>query len=111
MNAKEELIEKLKEIGNIPIKCAEIEYINDFYKMLKTKIILKTGYTSKEYSTFLKELDFEYEYEYIPDWRTQNLFGTIWLTDGTWIEHEEYACDESWIHRYCPKIPGRIDEL
>ena len=31
--------------------------------------------------------------------------GTIWYTDGTWSDREEYDGDEWWEHRVCPEIP------
>lgn len=35
----------------------------------------------------------------------QELFGTIWYTDGTWSERGEYDGSEWWEHRERPKIP------
>ena len=35
----------------------------------------------------------------------QELFGTIWYTDGTWSERGEYDGSEWWEHRKRPKIP------
>ena len=36
----------------------------------------------------------------------QELFGVIWLTDGTWIERNEYDGSEWWRHVTCPEFPG-----
>lgn len=36
----------------------------------------------------------------------QELFGTIWYTDGTWSERCEYDGSEWWEYRERPKIPS-----
>lgn len=35
----------------------------------------------------------------------QELFGTIWLKDGSWYERAEYDGSEWWVHRVCPPLP------
>ena len=39
-------------------------------------------------------LDFEYDSGY----GTQHLYGTVWLSDGTWFERREYDGSERWMH-------------
>ena len=46
-------------------------------------------------------LDFDYEAGY----GSQELDGTIWYTDGTWSEREEYDGLEWWHYKKCPPCP------
>ena len=52
-------------------------------------------------------LDFEYDNGY----GSQELYGHIWYTDGTWSERYEYNGDERWVHKSCPALPERIKPL
>tara|TARA_R110000824_G_scaffold164501_1_gene340788 strand:- start:611 stop:952 length:342 start_codon:yes stop_codon:yes gene_type:complete len=36
---------------------------------------------------------------------TQYLEGTVWLSDGSWMERAEYDGAERWVHRTCPRMP------
>jgi hypothetical protein len=72
MNAKMELIEALE--GRPDVRCAKIEYNNASY-------ILKEGYTKKEFSDFLKEIDFDYDEE------EEDLYGNVWFIDGKVLWH------------------------
>jgi hypothetical protein len=99
-NAKQELLEELKEIGNtVRIKCASIEYEEFRFKPIQKT--LKVNYSEQEYSKFLDSMDFEYSNSY----DTQQLFGTIWLEDGTWLTRSEYDGSEWWFHNILPNIP------
>lgn len=64
-------------------------------------ILLKVGYTTEEYNAFLNELDFDYDAGY----GGQELYGTIWLTDGTWFTRGEYDGSEWWDFNSLPEIP------
>jgi len=50
----------------------------------------------------LQVLDFRYDGGY----GGQELFGTVWLKDGTWMERGEYDGSEWWEHRTRPEIPN-----
>ncbi|NBW23325.1 MAG: hypothetical protein EBR82_86815 [Caulobacteraceae bacterium] len=56
---------------------------------------------------FLHRLDFEYDRGY----GTQELFGTIWYTDGTWSGRYEYDGAEEWVHRKIPVIPEYLKKV
>jgi len=112
-NAKEELLLHLRRIENskgrpVSIKCATIRrgqhyrYDKETQNMLDRN--LKEGYTQKEYEEFLDRLDFEYDAGY----GGQELFGTIWLEEGTWLERGEYDGSEWWEYKECPQIPDEL---
>jgi hypothetical protein len=96
MNAKDELLREL--IGMPDILCASISH-NNYRKSIP--VVLKVSYSIDEYERFLKELDFEYDSGY----GGQELFGTVWLADGTWITRGEYDGSEWWEHNELPQIP------
>jgi hypothetical protein len=101
INAKEEL---LKHIGSRTIKCATISDCSD-WRNDDVMIELKCGYTKSQYTRFEARLNFEYSNGY----GKQNLYGTIWYTDGTWSERGEYDDgSEWWEHRCVPQIPTEL---
>ena len=101
INAKEELLEMLVDLGETTkIKCALIEHE-------ETEFILKLHHSEEEYNNFLDLLDFEYE----DDFGHQNLYGTVWLEDGTWLSRGEYGGSEWWIHNVLPEIPLKCIKL
>ena len=81
MNAKEELIEHVvdKEVAFVSI------VLNEYptYDLIVIKGKLEE---------VLPLLDFDYDDGY----GTQELFGYIWYTDGTWSERGEYDGSEWW---------------
>lgn len=100
VNAKKELVGNLE--GNASIKCAVI--FQDFgysdvddYK----RYILKINYSEQEYNDFLSSLDFEYDNGY----GGQEIYGVVWLNDGTWLSRGEYDGSEWWKHNVLPDIP------
>lgn len=98
MNAREEL---LRILDNAQVKCASISYGNDYPEDESIKIILKINYTKKDYIDFMSKLDFSYDNGF----GGQNLFGTVWLEDGSWLERGEYDGSEWWEHKILPPIP------
>lgn len=94
MNVKQELSEALK--GNAKIKCALIYYDNK-----ATQKILKINHSVDEFNDFLDSLDFTYDDGY----GGQELFGTVWLEDNTWLSRGEYDGSEWWEHNVLPNIP------
>jgi hypothetical protein len=109
MNAKKELLDKMEHIdkwlGGTKIVCATIHidpygYYDEDEQPSKPHI-LKQGHTPEELTKFLNGLDFNYNSGY----GTQELFGTVWFTNGIWMDRYEYDGSESWdIHKY-PAIP------
>lgn len=100
-NAKEELLGLLK--GKAKVKCATITH-GDEWDDDKKDILLKVGYSENEWTEFLKSLNFSYDSGY----GGQNLFGTVWLEDGTWCTRGEYDGSEWWEHKQLPKIPSNL---
>jgi hypothetical protein len=102
MNAKEEFI---KHIGGNKVLCVQIQNGEDYTDEEPTTFNLTTGWTEEEWCKFLSSLDFEYDSGY----GGQNLFGTIWYSDGTWSDRGEYDGSEWWEHHECPNIPVELD--
>ena len=96
MNAKQELLNVIKDNK---IKCAIISF---GYDEDDTNVkVLKVNHTERDYQGFLLSLDFNYDSGY----GGQELFGTVWLEDGTWLSRGEYDGSEWWIHNVLPPIP------
>ena len=66
-----------------------------------TPYVLPVGYTADKAREFLDSLDFSYDSGY----GGQEIYGTIWYTDGTWSDRGEYDGSEWWQHRVEPEIP------
>lgn len=96
MNAKKELLNDIVDIDP-PIICALITFKDRTIK-------LPMFYTDEQYEKFLEELDFEYDDGY----GGQELFGTVWFLNGTWMERGEYDGAEWWAYKKCPEIPGDL---
>lgn len=102
-NAKEELKGQLT--GRAKIKCALIEKANWYdYGESFQKFELKVNHTEEELESFLESLDFEYD----AGFGSQELFGTVWLEDGTWLTRAEYDGSEWWEYRKLPEIPEEL---
>ena len=99
INAKSELLAVCDKIQRT-ILCADIMH-EKFCDDKQVTFTLKVGYTECEFEQFLKKLDFDYD----NGWGTQELFGTVWLTDGTWLDRHEYDGSEFWVQREVPEIP------
>ena len=95
-NAKQELLHVLKEKAEI--KCACIIYYKWGGK--KSKKVLKLHYSDKDYNSFLESLNFEYDAGY----GSQELYGIIWLENGTWLLRGEYDGSEWWNYNILPPI-------
>ena len=102
-NAKQEL-ERLLE-GKAKVKCAKITkgYQYDDEEPCP-KFTLKVNHTEEEYQEFLKTLNFNYDSGY----GGKELFGTIWLIDGTWCTRGEYYGSEWWEHNKLPEILSEL---
>ena len=102
-NAREELKGQLT--GRAKIKCALIKKF-DSYDLEEPfqKFELKVNHTEEELESFLESLDFEYD----AGFGLQELFGTVWLEDGTWFTRGEYDGSEWWEYRKLPEIPAEL---
>ncbi len=100
MNARKELLEEVKD-ANSTIKCAELENVCFFSDTKGKKFLLKEGYSDEDLRRFYEEIDFEYDAGY----GSQELGGTVWFKDGTWLERGEYDGAEWWDHMKLPEIP------
>ena len=102
-NAKEEL--HLMLAGKAVIKCALISSENWRNDAEPEKVYkLPLNYTSEDLQKFYASLDFDYDNGY----GGQELFGTVWLEDGTWLSRGEYDGSEWWEHNKLPKIPDEL---
>ena len=99
-NAKHEFVRAIS--GKAPVLCAKIERANGYAN--NTAYLLPIGWTEEHYALFLSALDFTYDNGF----GCQELFGTIWYTDGTWSDRGEYDGSEWWIHRSTPQIPSDV---
>jgi hypothetical protein len=103
INARKELQEQLVSIP-AKLECADItREIYDFVKKqyVEIDIRLPVGYSEEEFTAFLTALNFDYDDGY----GTQELYGTIWFDDGTWLERYEYDGSEWWVFKQYPVIP------
>lgn len=65
---------------------------------------LRVGHTEQELHDFMNSLDFVYDDGY----GGQELYGTVWLTNGVWMDRGEYDGSEWWrVHQY-PEIPQEL---
>lgn len=101
-NAKEEFLRLVEDLPKV--KCAHIVYGADYWGNEQKKILLPVNYTPEEYDKFLSELDFNYDNGY----GGQELFGYIWMVDGTWCERGEYDGSEWWEYKSSPEIPNEL---
>ena len=112
-NAKTELVKELENLADL--KCAVVARIcdvlpcssigeTDFKKRFSKTIQLKENFSVQELSIFLDGLDFEYDDGY----GQQELFGIVWLVDGSWLSREEYDGSEWWQHNSLPSVPSYL---
>lgn len=67
--------------------------------------VLKQNWNNDEWLKFLTILNFNYDNSY----GRQELFGLVWLTDGTWLERYEYDGGENWVLKQVPRIPAELE--
>lgn len=109
INAKEELKREIRDIDS-KVFCAKIRLYVRFYLLgdrffsKEKECTLKKGYSKKDFENFLEELNFEY----YDGFGSQELFGTVWLKDGSWLERSEYDGSENWVLRTIPEIPKEL---
>lgn len=100
MNARSEFV---THVGTRNVLCVAIIHGSE-YKEDRKEHQLRLAYDKRAYNAFLHGLDFEYDNGY----GGQELYGTIWYTDGTWSDRGEYDGSEWWMHNTCPPIPAEL---
>jgi len=101
INAKEELLKIL--MFKKPV-CAYITHVPFDEKYGPISFALKKGYSQEDWEQFLTQLDFEYDNGY----GTQELFGTIWMSNEVWLDRHEYDGSEYWEWQAIPEIPEEL---
>ena len=104
-NAKHELTGFLNSHSIHGIKCANIEVYTRMDEDIRYS--LKEYHTEKEYRRFLESLNFEYD----SGFGSQQLFGTVWLSENRWMERHEYNGSESWELMSLPEIPSNLKDI
>ena len=95
INAKQELID---HIGDREVKYVSVTLGNEYSETTK--------HIEGTLVEVLPQLDFGYGYG------EQELYGTIWYSDGTWSDRGEYNGSEWWAYRKCPELPeGAIERI
>jgi len=105
MNAKQEFIQ---HVGIRTVLCATVMYTGGMWLLddsASKTFNLKALHTPEDYNRFLSDLDFNYDAGY----GGQEVFGTIWYTDGTWSDRWEYDGSEGWQSNSCPEIPAELE--
>jgi hypothetical protein len=113
-NAKGELLswvegtKKFHKAKPVKIVWARITYQNPTidwgsddggcYAEEEKRFVLPPNHTEEELKQFLEELNFEYDDGY----GTQELFGTVMLSDGSWLDRREYDGAEWWERLVAP---------
>ena len=106
VNAMTELQNLLAEKGVASILAAEVSFNEDFQYSREDVpadeiFTLPMEFTPEQKVAFWKFLDRKYDKGY----GGQQLFGTIWLQDGSWFTRGEYDGSEWWAHQKRPPIP------
>lgn len=112
MRARKELVVELSNLKtklNCSVICASILYSPFCWKMKDREdknIVLPLNYTKEQFKKFLEEMTFEYDSGY----GTQELFGTVWLTNNVTLEREVFDGSEWWYLNYSDNIPEIPEE-
>lgn len=95
----------LKETKGKTVLCSIIVAYPDHYDgEQKKEATLPVGYSESEMLNFLEAINYQYDSGY----GSQEVYGTIWYTDGTWSERGEYDGSEWWEYKTRPEIPKEL---
>lgn len=102
MNAKNELLDELKNCGKKieDIEALAIQVTTDGKYKFERKCILIKNILE------IEKIDVDYDDGY----GSQNLFGTVLFKDNTWLERYEYDGSESWDYKE-PPTKEQIERL
>ena len=98
MNAKIELLELLR----VSPEGTVLTYADVYFQVNfedQPSIIYRE--TEGGFEQFLEKLNKDYDAGY----GTQELWGTLWLSDGSWAERSEYDGSENWVIKVRPTVP------
>lgn len=96
------MTEFAEEVSGKTVKCAAV--LRGSWAKTDTTYFLPCDYTREEYIAFLESLDFVYN----AGFGSQEIFGTIWYTDGTWSSRYEYDGEEWWATVQVPAVPPEL---
>jgi len=100
INAADEFNNHVKSTG-CTVMCDKLSFGDGSYESDDAEVhILKRGCSASDLASFIDGISQEYSNGY----GGQELFGTIWYTDGTWSSRGEYDGSEWWEHNKCPEI-------
>lgn len=97
INAKDEFLQHIHSIVNINVtlKCARIS-------LDTVEAKLPCHWNNDEFKEFTDSIDITYYNGY----GSQELFGDIWYSDGTYSSRWEYDGSEGWEYYIAPDIPA-----
>ena len=101
-NAKAELRAILPE--GLYIIAAVVQYLPYRYEGVNKIMLLPKGHTAEQLEAFIDSLDFDYDSGY----GAQELYGTVWLSDGSWLMRGEYDGSEWWERMFAPPVPPEL---
>ena len=73
-----------------------------------TDDVMFIGSSDGKYRIKFDEFALLANFEYDNGFGGQELFGTIWYTDGTWADRGEYDGSEWWQNNVCPIVPEEL---
>jgi len=103
-NAKNELLDHINKRVILAATISDGDYDGGYRDYPTYYAELKVGYTPNQFAQFILALDFEYDSGY----GCQELYGTIWYSDGTWSSRGEYDGSEWWDWNILPDIPDNL---
>lgn len=113
INAQDELLLAIQQAGKTSLDVqAIIVGISKDYVISENDLItnpnrfecifrLPKKWTSDEWLTFLKQLNFNYAGD---EYGEQELYGYVWFKDGSWLERYEYDGREEWHFKHTPDL-------
>ncbi len=105
-NVLEELLDIFRkyELSTGEIVAADINRCTNWNLGDIQQILLPVNYNLNEFQTFLEKLDFENT----DPWGSQAMFGTVWLTNGRWLERTDYYDGDWWQLKEYPTFPPYV---
>jgi len=86
------------------IKCLQIQ-LGDEWFTKPIEFIVPVNYDVDEFGQTLCDMS---NNTYDSGYGGQELFGTIWMKNGDWLERGEYDGSEWWEYKTCPEIPAEL---
>ena len=103
MNALEEFIRHTEKCAS-DVLCAKLAHQTSYGGEIR-RYTLPKNYTNAEAAEFFRSINFNYYAGY----GRQELYGTIWYTDGTWSERVSYDGSEWWEHKQQPDFDKEVE--